>query len=60
MVQAGDNGDVDLGDGSGGRETGRFEKHLGCQTCGTWRLVRCKNEGKWGGQEYVQISGLSD
>lgn len=32
MVQARDDGDLDLGDGSGGRATGRFEKYLGYQT----------------------------
>lgn len=46
LVQARDDGDVDSGCSGGGRETGRFEIHLGYQTCRTGRLTRCENEVK--------------
>lgn len=55
MVQARDDGAVDSGCSGEGRETGRFEIHLGYQTCRTGRLTRCDNEVKWGVKDKSQF-----
>ena len=48
-IQAIDDGDLDLV-AAVEVEKHRYEKYLGYQTYRTWRLMRCGNELKQGGQ----------